>query len=161
MNAPFPHRYQVQLHGFGVEAATLTAGTRVPITAGAPAEFDGSDAWWSPEHLLLSSLGLCLMTTFQGIARKAKLDVRDYVSDAEAVLDKTPGGLGFTSLVLHVQVAVAADQAERARQLINTAKHYCIVANALMPPVHLKVTVVPTDATLPVELSGLVDVAGH
>ena len=112
------------------------------IEGGAPAEFDGKDAWWSPEHLLLSSLNLCLMTTFQALTDKARLSIQPYDSHAEALLDRTPSGLGFTGLVLHVKVKVAsADQVERARQLLIKAKSHCIVANALMPPVHLDAVV--------------------
>jgi organic hydroperoxide reductase OsmC/OhrA len=139
MATQFPHRYDVALAWDGGHGgAALTAGPRPVIEGGAPPQFDGKDAWWSPEHLLLSSLSLCLMTTFQAITEKARLEVAHYDSHAEAVLDRTPGGLGFTRLVLHVEVKVpAADQVERARQLLIKAKSHCIVANALMPPVHL------------------------
>jgi organic hydroperoxide reductase OsmC/OhrA len=139
MATQFPHRYDVALAWDGGHSgAALTAGPRPVIEGGAPPQFDGKDAWWSPEHLLLSSLSLCLMTTFQAITEKARLEVAHYDSHAEAVLDRTPGGLGFTRLVLHVEVKVpTADQVERARQLLIKAKSHCIVANALMPPVHL------------------------
>jgi organic hydroperoxide reductase OsmC/OhrA len=142
MASPFPHRYDVALAWEGHGGAALSAGPRPPIEGGAPPEFDGKDAWWSPEHLLLSSLSLCLMTTFQAFTDKARLPVKHYDSRAEALLDKTPGGLGFTRLVLHVSVKVgSAEQIERARELLVKAKSHCIVANALMPPVHLEAVV--------------------
>ena len=139
MATQFPHHYNVALAWEGGPAgASLTAGPRPVIEGGAPPEFDGKDVWWSPEHLLLSSLALCLMTTFQAVSEKARLPIQHYDSRAEAVLDKTPGGLGFTGLVLHVNVKVASeDQIDRAHQLLIKAKSHCIVANALMPPVHL------------------------
>ena len=138
MATQFPHRYDVALAWEGHGGAALTAGPRPAIEGGAPPEFDGKDAWWSPEHLLLSSLSLCLMTSFQAITEKARLEVAHYDSQAEAVLDRTPTGLGFTRLVLHVNVKVpSADLVDRARQLLIKAKSHCIVANALMPPVHL------------------------
>ena len=142
MATQFPHRYDVALHWEGRGAAALSAGPRPVIEGGAPPEFDGRAAWWSPEHLLLSSLSLCLMTTFQAVAEKARLAVEHYDSRAEAVLDRTPGGLGFTTLVLHVHVKVAAaDQVEIGRHLLLKAKSHCLVANALMPPVHLDAAV--------------------
>jgi len=139
----FPHHYDVALAWEGGHGgAALTSGPRPMIEGGAPAEFDGKDAWWSPEHLLLSSLSLCLMTTFQALAEKAGLPIRHYDSRAEARLDRTPTGLGFTGLVLHVNVKVgSADEIERARHLLIKAKSHCIVANALMPPVHLDASV--------------------
>jgi organic hydroperoxide reductase OsmC/OhrA len=142
MATPFPHRYDVALAWEGHGGAALTAGPRPMIEGGAPPEFDGKDGWWSPEHLLLSSLSLCLMTTFQAVTQKAHLPIEHYESRAEAVLDRTSTGLGFTGLVLHVHVKVgSADQVERARGLLIKAKSHCIVANALMPPVHLEASV--------------------
>src|SRR5262245_21712229 len=61
MMAPLPHRYEVHLDWPGHGGAELTAGPRPPIEGGVPPEFDGRDSWWSPEHLLLSSLSLCLL----------------------------------------------------------------------------------------------------
>lgn len=141
MTTPLPHRYDVGLSWEGHDGAVLTAGPRPSILGGPPPEFDGKDGWWSPEHLLLSSLSLCLMTTFQAVARKARLPVSGYESRAEALLDRTPAGLGFTALMLRVHVKVAAEDSDRARHLLLKAKQHCIVANALMPPVHLDLSV--------------------
>ena len=142
MPAPFPHHYEVTLRSEG-EGGLLTAEPRPPILGGAPAGFDGSDAWWSPEHLLLSSLSLCLLTTLKALAARARLPLSAYVSRTEGVLDKTPAGLAFTSVTLHVDLRVAATDVERARQLLETAKRLCIVSNSLKPPVALQVSVSP------------------
>jgi organic hydroperoxide reductase OsmC/OhrA len=141
MSTPFPHRYSVGLLWDGDEGGSISSGERPPIRGGAPPEFDGRASWWSPEHLLLSSIGLCLMTTFQAYLRRAGLDLAAYESRGEAVLNKVPGGLGFTSITLHVRVKVASDDVEQARGLLVKAKSQCIVANALMAPVHLDAVV--------------------
>ena len=141
MAAEFPHRYEVQLAWPGRGGALIHAGSRPLITGGAPPQFDGRGSWWSPEHLLLSSLSLCLMTTFESVATKARLDVHRYSCRAEGVLDRTDAGLGFTSLNLDVDVEVAPEDAERATKVLDSAKKHCIVANALKPLVTLDVTV--------------------
>jgi organic hydroperoxide reductase OsmC/OhrA len=142
MPAPFPHHYDVTLRGEGA-GGVLTADPRPPILGGAPASFDGSDEWWSPEHLLLSSLSLCLLTTLKAVAAKARLALSACVSRAEGVLDKTPAGLAFTSITLHVDLQVGAADVERARQLLESAKKHCIVSNSLKPPVTLQISVTP------------------
>ncbi len=142
MPAPFPHRYEVTLQDEG-EGGRLTADPRPPILGGAPRDFDGSDDWWSPEHLLLSSLSLCLLTTLKAVAAKARLALSAYVSRAKGVLDKTPAGLAFTSITLQVSLRVDAADVERAQQLLESAKRHCIVSNSLKPPVTLQVTVTP------------------
>ncbi len=137
MPAHFPHHYDVSLAWTGERGAVLSAGPRPPLAGGAPPQFDGSDAHWSPEHLLLSALGLCLLTTFQSLTRRHPLALRAYESRVEGVLDKTSEGLVFTSIVEHVRVQVAPDEVERAQGLLQTAKKHCLVANALRVPVEL------------------------
>jgi len=95
MPAPFPHRYEVSFQAAG-PGGWLSSGTRCPFEGGAPPEFDGRDDVWSPEHLLLSALALCHFTTFQALARRARLDVIGYRSEAEGELSKTPEGLAFS-----------------------------------------------------------------
>ena len=141
MTAPFPHHYEVKLSSPRQGGAELYAAGAPPITGGAPMEFAGRDTWWSPEHLLLSSLSLCLMTTFEAIAAKARLTVLRYDCRAEATLERTGQGLGFTALGLHVQVEVAPADAARAPRLLASAKKHCIVANALRPLVTVDLTV--------------------
>lgn len=141
MTAPFPHRYEIHLDWPGHGGAALTAGSRPAIAGGAPPEFDGRDSWWSPEHLLLSSLSLCVMTTFESVAAKARLAVHGYRCQAEGTLDRTEAGLGFTSLRLRVELEVDAADAERAQSLMTKAKKQCLVAAALRPVVDIEVSV--------------------
>jgi organic hydroperoxide reductase OsmC/OhrA len=141
MTTPFPHRYEVKLSWPGQGAAVLDAAARRPIEGGAPPEFGGRDAWWSPEHLLLSSLSLCLMTTFEALARRARLTVLGYACRAEAVLDRSEGGLAFTGFGLHVEVEVSPGDEERTTTLLASAKKHCLVAKALALPVTLDVRV--------------------
>ena len=140
MTAPFPHRYHVRVEG-GSGGAVVSAAPRPEFRGGAPAEFGGRDDWWSPEHLLLSAAGLCLKATFDAVAARARVPVLAYSSRVDGVLDKTPAGPGFTSIAIEVDVLVAPEHADRARELLQSAKKHCIVANALKAPVALVATV--------------------
>jgi organic hydroperoxide reductase OsmC/OhrA len=137
----FPNRYVAVLSSQEEGGASLTAGARPAIRGGPPPEFGGKEGWWSPEHLLVSALNLCLMATFEAFAAKAHLAVRHYDSLAEGVLDKTPSGLAFTSFMMHVRVEVEETDVEAARRLLETAKKHCIVAGALKKDVELSITV--------------------
>jgi organic hydroperoxide reductase OsmC/OhrA len=141
MASPLPHRYEATLGWSGKGGATVTAGARPPIVGGAPPEFDGLEQWWSPEHLLLSALNLCLMTTFEALARRQRVAVDSYHSRAEATLDKTGAGLGFTHLSLDVSLACAVEDVDKVRGTILKAKQQCLVANALSVPVFMKAEV--------------------
>jgi organic hydroperoxide reductase OsmC/OhrA len=140
MTATFPHRYHVRVEG-GSGGAVMSAAPRPEFRGGAPAEFGGRDDWWSPEHLLLSAAGLCLKTTFDVFASRARLEVLAYSSRVEGTLDKTPQGLAFTSIAIAVDLVVADADVARAADLLGTAKDHCIVANALKTPVRLTASV--------------------
>ena len=75
MPTPFPHHYDAMLTWPGSGPAALGSEGRPTIAGGPPPEFDGERTWWSPEHLLLSSLNLCLQATFEAFARRERLHV--------------------------------------------------------------------------------------
>lgn len=137
---PFPHHYEVRLEARD-SGAVLLAPPRPTIRGGAPSEFGGSDEWWSPEHLLLASVNLCLRATFEALARLKLLEVQRYESMARAVLDRTANGPAFTRLVVDVELNVAPHERERARELLVKAKQHCIVSNTLNVPVELQAKV--------------------
>ena len=139
--APFPHHYKVALDWSASSVAALSAPPRVAIAGGAPPEFGGTDAWWSPEQLLLGAASLCLMTTFQALAARKALALLTYSVRAEGTLEKTSAGLGFTSIVLAVTATVAEADIARTEQLLAEAKKHCIVANTLKVPIELRASV--------------------
>ena len=143
MHHPFPHEYEAKLEWPGTGAATATAGERPALTVGAPPEFGGDGAWWSPEHLLLSSLNACLMATFDAITRANGLRVEGYTSRAGAVLEKTGKGLAITEVTLNVSVAAAEENVPRVTEALLRAKERCIVAGVLRLPVQFELAVAP------------------
>jgi organic hydroperoxide reductase OsmC/OhrA len=140
MSAAFPHHYGVSIESEAGGTSRLVAAPRPVIVGGPPSQFGGRDDWWSPEHLLLSSLLLCLSATFQAIAGRARLDVPRYRAQAQGVLDKTEHGLAFTSITIEAELETAPADAERAERLLQSAKAHCIVGNSLKTPVELRIS---------------------
>jgi len=141
MSAPFPHHYHVKVEGAGGGGAVVSAAPRPEFRGGPPAEFDGRDDWWSPEHLLLSAAGLCLKATFDAITARAHVPVLAYSSRVEGVLDKAGRGIAFASITVAVELVVPEEHAARAGELLRKAKEHCIVANSLNVPVTLVASV--------------------
>jgi organic hydroperoxide reductase OsmC/OhrA len=141
MPKPFPHRYTVDLIWDGQTPGILKSPLLPNILGGPPPEFDGPGGLWSPEHLLVSAVSLCLLSTFQMIARKSNLGVKSYQANAEAVLDKGEQGFAFTAINVAVDLTVAEADVEKAGKLLQKAKEYCVVSNTLKTPVHLKANV--------------------
>lgn len=141
MTESFPHRYETSLKLESDRHGIISAAGLPSLVGGPPTQFGGKEGWWSPEHLLLSSANLCLMTTFLAIAEKSHLSVGGYESRAEGILDKTPEGIVFTRITLRVSVKVGDPDKEKAERLLQTAKKYCIVSNSLKNPITLEATV--------------------
>jgi organic hydroperoxide reductase OsmC/OhrA len=139
MTAPLPHHYRVSIQSDAGDASRLQAAPRPEILGGPPSEFGGRDDWWSPEHLLLSSLLLCLEATFRAISSRARLEAPRYRAQAEGVLDKTDHGLAFTAITIEAELETAGADVERAERLLQSAKAHCIVGNSLKTPVELRI----------------------
>jgi organic hydroperoxide reductase OsmC/OhrA len=144
-------RFEVTLDWRGAEGTVLSSSRSTGTIAGAGV-LAAEERGWKPEELLLGALGLCLTRTFESLANREGLHVERCHTRVEATLSPTPYGanvkLGFTLLTAHLDVAVPPDEAGRARDLAIQAKQYCIVANALMPPLHLELAVESVERAL-------------
>jgi organic hydroperoxide reductase OsmC/OhrA len=137
----FPIEYQVDLERTASGSVELRAGHRPPITVGAPPEFGGSDAWWSPEHLFASAVAACFTETFIAGASREKLPVGEFLCRATAVLTRTTEATAFTSVHLAVRARVESDDVERTRRLLDQAKEHCFVARSIRAEVSLSVEI--------------------
>jgi organic hydroperoxide reductase OsmC/OhrA len=141
MPAPFPHRYQTTLVRTLGSRARVEAAPRAPIAGGPPPEFDGDATSWSPEHLLLSAIGLCLLTTFEAFAVRDKVDLLAWEAQVRATVAKTSSGLAFTKLSVEVDMEVG--NVEQAYATLEIAKRHCLVSNALSVPIEIVPTIRP------------------
>src|SRR5439155_12501381 len=104
--APFPHHYVANLVRTFGSRARVEAPPRAAIAGGPPTEFDGDATSWSPEHLLLSAIGLCLQTTFEAFAARDHVEVLAWQTSVHGTVEKTPHGLAFTKIVVEVDMEV-------------------------------------------------------
>jgi organic hydroperoxide reductase OsmC/OhrA len=136
VRSAFPYQYQVAVVREG-RHAVLSDGFNAPLLGGPPPEFGGSDEWWSPEHLLLGSVGVCFLATFQALATQAGLRVEGVEQQVRGSVDKTGDGVTFASITIHVTVTVAPGEAPVAARLLQSAKRHCIVVKSLKASVEL------------------------
>jgi len=139
MTNPFPHAYDLLLSWKEGPTGTLSAPPRPAISVGKPPQFGGTDAWWSPEHLLLASAASCLMATYLTMAEKQKLKILRYRCEASGNVDKTDEGFRFVSVLLTTSVESTGADQEKAERLLETAKKYCLISNSLKAPVSLDI----------------------
>lgn len=133
--APFPHSYCVTIERREGRVGRIIEAPAQAESVGPPPQFDGTDAWWSPEHLLLAAIGGCHMTTFMAFADRRDLRVGSYRVVVQGTLDKTREGLRFARYEAHVEVEVADEDAERVATMLASADKHCLVSQGLKVPV--------------------------
>jgi organic hydroperoxide reductase OsmC/OhrA len=138
MRHTFPHRYMSTITRVGHSIATIDAPPRAPLSGGPPPELNGDPRAWSPEHLLVSALGLCLFATFESFAAREHIVVYDWRDAVSGVVDRTPSGLEFRSFTIDVEVTVAPADIERTREVLDRARRYCVISKALAVPVKIE-----------------------
>ena len=83
---------------------------------------------------MLSSLGICMLTTFEAFAARDGIELVDWDASANGTVERTPEGLMFTSIVLSIDMAITGE-VERVERALDDAKQYCLILNSLRVPV--------------------------
>lgn len=135
MPVPFPHHYQTWLVRTLSSRARIEAPPRPPISAGPSPEFDGDATAWSAEQLLLSSIGMCVLTTFEALAARAQVNLLAWEARVGGMVDRTSAGLCFAKFTVDIDMEVS--DVERARSVLEETKHHCLITNALKAPVEV------------------------
>ncbi len=138
------HQYDTTIEHTDTKRGTITATGRPPIAAGAPPEFGGTDAVWSPEHLCVAAVNACVMLTFEAIAANSKLPFRSYTASATGTLEKVEGrGREITRVVVKPRITVGPD-VDRAKveRIVRMAEKNCFISNSLKAVVTLEPEIV-------------------
>jgi len=150
MPSPFPHQYRATVSRTFASRARVAAPPRPALDGGPSAQFDGDAAAWSPEHLLLSSLGICMLTTFEAFAARDGIELVRWDASVTGLVERTPEGLMFTSIVVSIDMEVSGN-VDGVEQTLEDAKQYCLVLNSLRVPVVLETQIATPDG--PLEIS--------
>ena len=134
------HEYRVKAIATTVRSGVLTAdGINPGIAFSAPPEFNGQAGQWTPEHLFVSAVASCYVSTFSGSAEASKLPFVSFELEAEGILAKDEGGWRFTEVVLSPHLLIASEEdRERAMRVLQKAGKYCLVARSVACPVRLE-----------------------
>jgi organic hydroperoxide reductase OsmC/OhrA len=124
----------------------LSARENADLVAATPPQFGGPAGIWSPEELLVGSVGGCLLSTFLYFAHRFDVPFNSCSSTSRGTLEKTSEGLRFTGMDVAIAVAVPDEEAvEKVSSLRMKEKleKYCPVSASLNCPVRLVLEVMP------------------
>ena len=97
-----------------------------------PAAFGGEGKEWGPEHLFLSSLSSCFMSTYLAIAKKVDVEISHFECSAIGQIEIVEGKYKFTHINLYPRVFIADVQLfEKANLVLEKTKKYCLVSNSV------------------------------
>lgn len=140
MPVPFPHHYSATISRTFASRARVEAAPRTPLYGGPSPEFDGDATAWSPEHLMLSSLGLCMLTTFEAFCARDGISLLHWDASMKGTVERSSGGLNFSSIVLCIDMEVGGN-VDTAEETLEDAKRYCLILNSLSVPVVIEATI--------------------
>ncbi|MBS1607446.1 MAG: OsmC family protein [Bacteroidetes bacterium] len=139
--------FEVQLNWLegrrGVLSAKNAAGT---IHVATPPEFGGEGKPWSPEHLFLSAISSCYMTTFLAFAERLHLEIlkMDYqsVGQIELVEDRYK----FTEINLYPRVFIAEESLRGLTATVIEKTHkYSLITNSVNASIYYHPAVLIAD----------------
>jgi organic hydroperoxide reductase OsmC/OhrA len=157
MPAPFPHRYSASLCRTFASRAWSEAPPRPARLGGPSPELDGDGDAGPAEHMLLSALGLCMLTTFEVFAARDGIDLLAWQAQIIGTVDQTPEGPTFTSIVLELDIDIAGN-VDQVEDTLEDARRHCLVHNALRVPVVVETSVhTPFDPLGPLGAAGAGD----
>lgn len=139
----FPHHYLVSASAETDGNVALKADDMPQLVSAPPAEFGGPGDQWSPEHLLVASVGDCFVLTFRAIARGSRLEWTNLEVTTEGVLDRVDRVTQFTEFTVRASLSVPSGTDEaKARRLMEKAESACLVTASLKAPCHLEADII-------------------
>ncbi len=132
--AAHQYYFEVQLHWQEGSKGIITAtDVKDMIKVATPPEFTGGvPDMWSPEHLFLSAISSCLMTTYLAIAEKRRLQITHFECNAIGHVALVAGHLEFVTVDLYPKIIVDSEEKmSLANEVLIKAYRHCIIGNSV------------------------------
>jgi organic hydroperoxide reductase OsmC/OhrA len=102
------------------------------IETACPPEFGGHPGFWTPEHLFVSSVEVCVMSTFLSFFQKKGGHLVSYESNAVGKARVREGMFRFTDINIEPRIVVRRQEdMAAARTAIERAADECLISRAL------------------------------
>jgi len=109
------------------------------IEVATPPEFKGIPGVWTPEHLFVSAVNICLMTTFLAIAENSFLSFTSYSCSGKGKLERVDGKFMISEIELQPKITVKKEKdKEKALRIIEKSEKACLISNSIKSNVILK-----------------------
>jgi peroxiredoxin-like protein len=101
-----------------------------------PKVFGGEGEEWSPEHLLISAVSSCFMTTYLFFAEKVQLEITYLNCLVTGQVSLENGKYELIGIDLYPKIYIRDETfRERAMRVLKRTEAHCLVSSALRTPV--------------------------
>jgi organic hydroperoxide reductase OsmC/OhrA len=133
---PKRYRYETALRWTAGHRGVMSTPGKPEVEVACPPEFGGEAGHWSPEDLFVSSVNVCLMTTFLSIAERERIDLISYESGATGLATIAGGNLRFVEITVRPKIVVRDGRSrERSARALEKAPSLCMVTLSIKPEV--------------------------
>lgn len=138
------HYYKTSIKWDEGRIGTLSSETLDSFKVATPPEFPkGVPNTWSPEHLYVASINVCLMTTFLAIAENSKLEFISFSCESKGQLERVDGRFMISEVELLPEIKVKNERdKERAGRIIVKAEEHCLVSNSVKTKITLNPNII-------------------
>ena len=134
------YTYEAEVAWTGERRGVLGSPGLPDVEVAAPPEFKGHEGVWTPEHLFVSAVASCFVTTFLAVAELSKLDFDDVKVTAVGRLEKVEGQRFLvTEIVIRPRLTLRhPEDADRALRILEKAERNCLISNSIKSAVRLE-----------------------
>ena len=127
------HFFEVKLNWLADTRGVLTAkDAEGSVHVATPPEFGGEGKPWTPEHLFLSSISSCFMTTYLAFSKKIHFDITNLECNAIGQIEIIEGKYKFTNINLYPKVYIANESlSQKAHLALEKTHKYCLISNSV------------------------------
>ena len=127
-----PIIFTTDLHWFEDKVGVVSSPSLKSLSVSTPPEFGGAEGEWSPEHLFLSSITSCFMSTYLVFVNKMKIENKGFECTATGQVEIVDGKYKFTYIHIYPKAFVGNDaDVERAKVAMEKTKKYCLISNSV------------------------------
>lgn len=107
------------------------SSSKPDIEIGCPPEFGGEKEYWSPEHLFVASIEVCIMTTFIWLLEKNNLSILSYKSKAKGKAHMVKTDFVFAEVEIAPVIEIRNEKNRvKINNLIIEASNQCMVSKS-------------------------------
>ncbi len=136
---PKVYEYRTETEWKDGKEGILRATQKHDVQIGCPPEFGGKPVYWSPEHLLVASVEICIMTTFLDLLARNSCKISSYKSKTVGKAQLVSGKFKFKTIeVKPVVIINDSEEKDKISELLYKSAERCMISNTLNIKVEIK-----------------------